>query len=137
MGKNKTVGLDTSIVIYLLEHHPVYFKAAYKIFQDIETGKCQAVFSIIGMIELLTAPKQLGRADLVTKYQSYLAAYDDLAIIDVMKPIISLSTDLRAHYSISTPDAIHLATAIWLNADEFITNDKALQKIKEIKVVLI
>lgn len=137
MGKTKTIGLDTSIVIYLLEHHPTYFKAAYAIFQNIESGKCQAAFSIIGMIELLTAPKQQERYDLVTKYQSYLAAYTDLAIIDVMKPIIELSTNFRALYSISTPDAIHLATAAWLDVDEFITNDKALQKVKEVNVVMI
>lgn len=137
MGKRKIVGLDTPIIIYLLERNPNYFKKVYDIFKNIETGKYQGVFSIIGMIELLTGPKQKIRPDLVTRYQLYLSAYTDLAIIDVMKPIMELSAHFRSAYNLKTPDAIHLATASWFGVDEFITNDKAMQKVKEVNVVLI
>ena len=44
------------------------------------------------------------------------------------------SAKLRAQYGIKTPDAIQLAIGIENNGSLFITNDKALKKIKEIKV---
>jgi predicted nucleic acid-binding protein len=39
---------------------------------------------------------------------------------------------LRATYTLRTPDAIQLATAIYSQADFFLTNDKQLSAITEI-----
>lgn len=137
MEKRKTIGLDTSIIIYLIEQHPRYFPAVYPIFQAIEAGRYQAIFSTLGLIELLTGPKKEKREDLVIKYQDYLAAYTNLAIVDVLQPIIINAVQLRADYGIATPDSIHLATAMVFEVDEFITNDKALRKVKEVNVKII
>lgn len=137
MGKIKVIGLDTAVVIYLLEQHPKYFQKVRTLFDDIEHGKLQAVFSSIGLIELLVGPKRHNRSDLVIKYQTYLAAYDDLAIVDLLPQIILEASSLRAKYNIATPDAIHLATAIAFEVDTFITNDRDLKKVKEVNVTLL
>ena len=40
-------------------------------------------------------------------------------------------------YNLKTPDAIHLATALDFNAEQFITNDKTLQKVTDINVIVL
>jgi predicted nucleic acid-binding protein len=49
--------------------------------------------------------------------------------------IAKLSAGLRAKYSLKTPDAIQLAAAIYCSADYFLTNDKRLATVKNIKVL--
>jgi len=63
--------------------------------------------------------------------------FPHLTIVGINEQIVELASDLRAHYSLATPDAIHIATAIDFGACTFITNDKALRKVKEISVELL
>jgi hypothetical protein len=44
---------------------------------------------------------------------------------------------MRAKYHFKTPDAIQLGTAVACGADYIITNDKAWQRLEEIKVILV
>ena len=43
----------------------------------------------------------------------------------------------KAKYHIRTPDSIQLATGIIHGAETFITNDLALKKINEIKIIVL
>ena len=131
------IGLDTSIFIYLFEDHPTYRLKAQRLLNKVASGKSEAVFSVIGMIELQTGPKKLGRPDLAVVYQELLTTFPHLEIIGLNEEIVDLTSDLRVKYGIATPDAIHLATAIQSGAKRFVTNDKRLQKVKEIKVTLL
>lgn len=131
------VGVDTGIFVYLLERHPKYLDIVETYFRQIQSGDITAVFASVGIIELLTGPKQLGQYDIAHQYRDLLADFPNLNIIDLNETVIDLSSDLRAQYHITTPDAIHLASAIYSGANKFITNDKALKKVKEVKVVLL
>ncbi len=134
MGK---VGIDTSLFIYLFEENPEYLAQSSKVFRAIQKGKYKGVFSVIGMIEILTGPKKKGQTGIAAEYEYRLRNFPNLSIIGINERIVWLSSDLRAKYDITTPDAIHIATAIDSGAEKFITNDKALKKIKEIKVELL
>lgn len=136
MGQ-KVVALDTSVFIYVLEAHPVYAHPAMALLARIRDGAWSGVFASVGMIELLTGPKQAGRVDLAVAYERHLAAFPNLEIAPLSERVIWLASDLRAKYGIRTPDAIHLATALAAGADEFITNDKALRKVQELSVVMV
>jgi len=129
------IGLDTSILIYHLEDHPRFAKPAQKLLERIERGSDQGVFSIIGMIELLTGVKSKQRPDLAQDYKLLLAHFPNFDIYGIDERIADIASDLRATYKIKTPDAIHLATAIAKQAKIFVTNDRALKKVKEIRVV--
>lgn len=131
------VGIDTSIWIYLLEGNAQYHKSVQAFFQSVEAGKIESVFSCIGLIEILTGPKQLGQLELAAKYKELITNFPHLAIRGMNERIVDTSSDLRGLYGISTPDAIHLATAIYWNADYFLTNDKRLRKVREISVKLL
>ncbi|MBI4401520.1 MAG: PIN domain-containing protein, partial [Nitrospirae bacterium] len=47
------------------------------------------------------------------------------------------AAELRARYRLSTPDAIHVATAINGAATGFIGNDKGIKEVREIECVIL
>ncbi len=130
----KKIGIDTPILIYLLQSDRKYVEKARSIMRRVQLGRCHAVFSSIGLIEILTGPKKQGEYELAARYLEIITHFPHLSIIGINENIVDISSDLRARYGISTPDAIHVATAISEGAQKFITNDKALKKIQEISV---
>jgi len=56
-------------------------------------------------------------------------------MIDVDGMIAERAADLRARYNLRTPDAIHIATAIVAGCDAFLTNDLALRRVTELRVL--
>lgn len=133
----KLVGIDSVLFIYIFEKDHALAKKAKLILKNIEVGNLNGIFSSIGLIEVLTGPKKMGNQNLAFQYKTLISNIPNLTIIGINESIVELASDLRAKYGIKTPDAIHIATAIDAKADKFITNDKKLKKIKEIKIELL
>lgn len=133
----KTIGIDTPVLIYLLQGEKKYVAKARALMRRVQSGEYHAVFSSIGLIEVLTGPKKEGEYELAATYREIITHFPNLAIIGVNERVVDISSNLRARYGISTPDAIHIATAISEGAHAFITNDKALRKIQELPVELL
>ncbi len=131
------IGLDTSFWIYFLEENPKYLRKTRSFVDAIEAGRIEAVFSSIGLIEVLTGPKRAGNFELAGEYRELFARFPNLTIEGINESIVEIASDLRATYGISTPDAIHMATAIDAGAKKFLTNDKGLKRVKEILVELL
>ena len=55
-------------------------------------------------------------------------------LVDLSSSVVERATDLRARYSLKTPDALHLATAIELHADVFLTGDQTLARCADVAV---
>jgi predicted nucleic acid-binding protein len=136
MGR-KIIGLDTCVFIYLMEDHPRYASACERLLEQVQYKDRAAIFSIIGMIELLTGPKLKKDFKMVKMYRDLLVHHPHLDIYDINEATVESASDLRAVYKLSTPDAIHLATAVSRGAKEFWTNDRKLKKVKEIRVRLL
>lgn len=51
--------------------------------------------------------------------------------------ICRMAARLRAKHGIRTPDAIHVATALATGATEFLTNDRGLSRVTEIRVLVL
>lgn len=133
----RLIGLDTSVLIYLLEDHPLLADPAERIFRRIRDGGWWGVFSHIGMVELLTGVKKRKRPDLVNRYRELLLSIQHLYLRGTTLPIVEIASNLRATYNIKTADAIHIATSIASGADLFVTYDKRLTAIREIPVVML
>ena len=137
MGQ-EIVGLDTPVFVYFFQRNKEYFSRARNALKAVEDGKVAGVFSAIGMIELFTGLKKQGRHDLVLHYKVALSTFPHLTVVGGLnEKIVDLASEFRAQYGISTPDAIHIATAIDAGAKKFITNDKGLKRIKEISIELL
>jgi len=134
MGQKVT--LDSVTVIYLFEQHPVYIESARRVFSDISRGRVTGMLSVIGLIEILTGPKKIACFDLALEYRERLTSHPHFMIMSVSEAIVDAASDFRARYNLHTPDAIHLATA-YTEGALFVTNDKALKRVKEVEVVMI
>ena len=77
------------------------------------------------------------RKDIVEKYRDFLLNSNNFYLYPIDAIIAEKAAELRCRYSIKTPDAIQLAIGIENNATLFITNDKALKNIDEIKVLVL
>ncbi len=131
------IGLDSTNFIYLFERHPRYIAFIREVFSDIRDGRCDALLSSIGLIEIMTGPKKVDRKDLAIKYQEQITHFPNLSIVTIDEQIIEYASDFRAFYGLKTPDAVHIATAYSRQASYFLTNDRALKKVKEIPICMI
>lgn len=131
----KKIALDTSIFIYHFENNPVYVGLTNEILEAIVSRKINAICSELIFLELMVLPYKNEREDLIDNYEILLTNFPHLSICPVIRPILRGAAKLRAKYQVKTPDAIHLATAIYHGSQVFIGNDKDLSKIKEIKIL--
>ena len=127
-------GLDTSAFIYLLEGHGNRGGTAVDLFAALR--QAVKVTSIVTAVEVLTFCQTPDRADLAAMYRLYLSSAKRIRVLDVNWPIAEKAASLRARYSLRTPDAIQVATAITAGAELFITNDRKLARISEIGVLV-
>lgn len=128
--------LDTNIYVYFFENNPEFGTFAEKLFSSIISNKSQLTASPLLTTELLVKPFKDKNNFLIDTYKSLPTYLPNLEIIDFDLQIAELAAKLRAKYTIKTPDAIHLATAIISKANFFITTDEKLQNIKEIPIKL-
>ncbi|NCN58975.1 VapC toxin family PIN domain ribonuclease [Candidatus Roizmanbacteria bacterium CG22_combo_CG10-13_8_21_14_all_38_20] len=128
------VYLDTSIYIYLFENNPRFAADSEQIFLDLVQQQTTIIASTLLITELLVAPIKEKQLELARIYKYLDDHIPGLEFIPLTREISILSAELRAKYNLKTPDAIHLATALATNTQLFITADKKIKNIKEIKV---
>lgn len=98
-----------------------------------EGGRLAGVGSTLLLPEVLTKPTRDGTDDEVLALAVLLARLD---LRPVDEAIASLAVALGASYALRSADAIHLATAVSVGADRFITNNRRdfSQSIEEVSV---
>ena len=129
----RRIGLDTNVLIYYIEEHPVFMEKIEFFINKIEDGEAIGITSYVTLLELLVKPIREGRLDLVNQYRTILSARLEMVPLD--ETISLKAAGLRAKYGFRTPDAIQLASVIHKKGEVFITYDKGLKNIKEIKVL--
>jgi predicted nucleic acid-binding protein len=137
ISEGQMIGIDTMVFIYHLEDHPDFSTITERLFDAVEKGKFHAITSLITLLEILVKPKKEGLTKVVSDYRDLLLTFQNLKFIPVDLRVTDLASTLRAKYSIRTPDAIQIATAIAEGAAAFITNDDQLKKVNEIEIVLL
>ncbi|OGI09925.1 MAG: hypothetical protein A3I68_00105 [Candidatus Melainabacteria bacterium RIFCSPLOWO2_02_FULL_35_15] len=140
LDNSSRIALDTSIFIYYIEKNKTYFDLLKTIFERSRqsNSSLKIITSNITLIEVLTKPFFEKREDLANKYKDILLASEEISILELNNDIAELTAKLKSKYSfLKTPDAIQIATSIYTNADLFLSNDKKLQGISEIKVVVL
>lgn len=138
LSKFHHVYLDTMCFIYQFSGQSEYVELTSEIFSSIEGNRLEATTSIITMLEILVRPEAENNQQLVKQYETTLDQFPHLAIRPVDWPIARIASRLRGeNLSLRTPDAIHLATAMYNRCDLFITNDSKLKQVKGIKVLFL
>jgi predicted nucleic acid-binding protein len=135
--QGQTVGIDTAPLIYFIEGNNKYTPVVDPFFQAMDRGEFMVVTSTITLLEVLVQPLRLGKIDLVAQYREILLDTNNLVIVDVIPDIAEGAAGLRASYNLRTPDAIQIATTMFMGSTTLLTNDKELRKMEGVKVVLL
>ena len=82
-------------------------------------------------------PLKNGNAKSVQSFRAFLADME-IPVLSVDSEIAYLAATLRAKYpAIKAMDALQLASAIVSGCDVFLTNDKQLRQLEEVRVLLV
>lgn len=131
------IGIDTSPFIYHLEGSPGREAVIKPFFVDLARGLIQGVTSVVTLLEILVRPYQLDLADVTRDYESFLYKYPHLSVLDIDRDIARDAARLRARYRLPAADSLQLATCLQAGAAAFLTNDRALQRVEELRVLIV
>ena len=137
LKKAKLVGVDSACFIYKFEQRPLFEKPASIIFELLSRNKIKVVTSIITVAEVLTKPLEKKDLEVASLYETVFLQLPNFQILNLDYRLAKMASELRAKYKIRLPDAFQLACCLNAEAKVFVTNDKDLQKVKEIEVLIL
>jgi len=113
--------LDTNIILYLLSGDTDLSDLLYK---------RKLYVSFITQLELL------GYSELTEKSKKVISGFlNECVVIDINSSIKEKTIDIRQKHAVKLPDAIIMATSIFLDVP-LITADKEMTKVEEVNVIL-
>ncbi len=133
-----SVFIDTAPIIYYLQAHPEFGPLAREVALTIESGSLTAYTSVLTLTEVLIKPIATNDVALAQKFVQFIKHARHITLIEISEGIAETAGNLRGRYSfLKTIDALQLATALYVGADVFLTNDAKLKQIKELRVILL
>jgi predicted nucleic acid-binding protein len=129
------IAVDTAPFIYFIEQHPEHLPRIKPLFTAAAEGRMRLVTSSLTLLEVLVRPLRAGNRPLASRYEALLTRGDGLELVHADLDVIRTAAHLRARYSVSTPDAVHLAAALTRGCTAFVTNDRRLPAVPGLKVI--
>ena len=131
------LGLDTAPFIYLVEDHPLYVPLMDEVSRRIVEGQMEGVTSVVTLGEVLVQPIANGDVRLQQRFRDALLNRPGLQMVPVDAALAERAAGLRAHYRMRLPDALQLAVAIDQHCEAFLTNDRRLARVAEVRVLVL
>jgi predicted nucleic acid-binding protein len=131
------LGLDSSVFIYFVESNPQYVALVREVFRRINAGLVAGRSSVITLTEVLTHPKRGEDRALERNYRVMLLDSRNFRLLETDRVIADSAADLRARYGLRTPDAIQIATVLQAGCEAFLTNDRRLSRVAELRVLVL
>ena len=137
MTEFESAFIDTSPFIYYIEKSDLYFEKVKEWFSDCYEQEKKLVTSPITVEEYSVYHLKNRKFEYIYAFRAFL---EDMEFVfnNVDFDTAFLAAQLRAKYqAIKAMDALQLASAIQSHCDVFLTNDKQLRQVQEIKVLLV
>jgi predicted nucleic acid-binding protein len=131
------LGLDTPPVIYFVEENPRYIDIVAEIFGHISRRELIGITSVVTLGEVLVQPLVHRNLWLQQEYRNLLLRAASFQTLSIDPETAEEAARLRARYRLRMADAMQLATAIRAGCQAFLTNDMALLRVTEIRVVVL
>jgi predicted nucleic acid-binding protein len=120
--------LDACSIIYFVEASSRFHSAVVsRLLQTQSDPRSRLLSSRLSLLECRIQPIRQRDNELLTTYDSFFST-SRLVLIDVSDAVLERAAVLRADHGFTTPDAIHLASAIEVKADTFLTGDASLAR---------
>ena len=131
------LGIDTPPLIYLVESHPRYDSLVVEIFRLIDESRLAGITSVVSLGEVLVQPLRDRNTTLRRQYRELLFERPGLRTVWIDPAAAERAADLRARYGFRLPDALQLAVAIEERCEAFLTNDRRLARVRELRVLVL
>ena len=129
--------IDTSPFIYLVENNPVFVDRIRSFFIDALNDDHGLITSVITIMEFNVMPQRKGRHELILQFEEFLHMMN-ISVEEIDQKVAETAYKLRAKYDfLKGMDALQISVAIEKECDQFLTNDKKLTKISEVKILLV
>lgn len=129
------VGLDTPVFVYFIEEHPRFLPVVAPVFSAVSSARLPAITSGVTLLETLVIPYRSGNSPLAARYEALLTRSRGIRFIDLNRPLLRSAAQLRALFSVRTPDALQLAAALSGRCRVYLTNDRSLPRIPGLKIL--
>jgi len=133
----KGVVIDTMVFIYLFEDHPDYAGVCEHIIKRMSTGIFTGIITPITSAEILVKPLKQKQFSVADRYRSAIRNIPNVTLPGINTEIAFMAGSLKAKYGMLLPDMFQAAMALYFPAHALITNDRAMEKVKEIDIFLL
>lgn len=130
-----TIAVDTAVFIYVIEEHPEYLPVVLPLFEEADQGKRTLVTSALTLLEVLVVPYRKLDVRVAQRYEMLLTRGRGIRMVDITRDQLRVAAQLRALSAIKTPDALQLACALTSQCRTFVTNDRGLPQIPDMRVI--
>ncbi len=137
LRRHRRLALDTNVFIYQLEANERYLSFTERIFTRLERPDRTAVTSTVTMTELLVQPYRDNDQQRVDEIYALLSTYPNLEWVSPNLEIAALAAQLRGQHGCRTPDALQAATAAYIGATGFITNNKVFERVQTFETLVL
>lgn len=129
--------IETAPLIYYIEKHPTYITTMDALIKQVEQHSLEMISATLTLTEVLVHPLKQGNTGLAQQYRQMLLHNADLRLVPLTSATAERAAHLRAAYNLKTPDALQMATALETASDAFLSNDRGLLRVTEIRVLLV
>jgi predicted nucleic acid-binding protein len=133
----RLLAIDTAPLIYFIERDTQRVDVMRSIVQRIARGELEGVTSVITLTEVLSRPLELGEDEIATRYRAVLHGGDHFRMVSIDADVAEQAAILRARYRLATPDALQVAASLSAASDAFLTNDRELLRVDELRVLVL
>ncbi|MDZ8109173.1 MAG: PIN domain-containing protein [Nostoc sp. DedQUE12a] len=134
---SSVIYVDTSVVIYTIEAKlPEYYSLLQPLWLKFQLGELEIISSELILMEALILPLKNANTSLIQAYENLLIS-SEVQLVPINQPVLKQAANLRATTNMKTPDAIHAATALSVNCNQFLTNDKGFPNVPSLPVIIL
>ncbi|MDQ3689673.1 MAG: PIN domain-containing protein [Chloroflexota bacterium] len=133
-GRHQRVGIDSNVLIYLLEGSSPLADTAGALLDALAAEEATGVLSALAVAEVATGPARLGDAAMVQRYADELTSLENVQVV-AMDTGVAVEAALVRAGPLTLADVIHLATARLGGATAFVTNDRWVRSIDRLEVL--
>ena len=133
---NGLVYLDANGLIYSVERVEPYRTLLEPLWQAAQDGELTIVSSPILIVEALVKPLRDGNREIETQYRELFGA-NAVRFLDASYQVFEDAARLRAVARLTTPDAIHAATALRAGCSLLVTNDADFRRVEDLPVTVL
>lgn len=122
------VYLDANVFITAFEQAGARSDHAWWILEAVEGGEIIGATSEITLAEVLVKPVERNAADLASAYDRMIVPGPGFEVLPVGRDVLVAAAGIRAgRQSVRLPDAIHIASAVAMRCEFFVTGDRRLK----------